>query len=74
MALSIDYYYFCFSIYISSVAFEEYVAISGEDEVQIPSSYKGTLNNAGTMIKGKTVPADDDDEATFQLDLLDGRK
>jgi len=59
------------------VKFEEYEAISGADDVQIPSFYSGVLSNGAKTIKGKTV-ADgdavgdgDEDDATFKLDLIE---
>jgi len=60
-----------------SFKFEEYEAIKGEDEVQIPSNYDGTLINQGKTLKGKIVTdaddteSDTDDQPTFQLDIIE---
>jgi len=60
------------------VKFEEYEAISGAEDVQIPSYYSGALSNHAKTISGKTVPDNDamkdgdDDDATFKLDLVEG--
>lgn len=62
---------------IFSVMFEEYEAISGADQVQIPSFYRGKITDFAKKIKGETIPnpngsADDDfTKATFELDLID---
>jgi hypothetical protein len=59
------------------VKFEEYEAISGAEDVQIPSFYSGVLSNHAKTIKGKTVPDNDamkdgdEDDATFKLDLVE---
>jgi len=61
-----------------TIRFEEYEAITGQDEVQIPSNYVGKLTNDGNTLKGKIVTDADDsdsDEAdapTFQLDKIKG--
>jgi len=62
-----------------TIRFEEYEAITGEDEVQIPSNYVGKLTNDGNTLKGKIVTdADnsdsdsDTDSPTFQLDKIKG--
>eukprot|EP01126_Amoeba_proteus_P038271 TRINITY_DN3982_c0_g1_i17.p1 TRINITY_DN3982_c0_g1~~TRINITY_DN3982_c0_g1_i17.p1 ORF type:complete len:213 (-),score=71.79 TRINITY_DN3982_c0_g1_i17:132-770(-) len=55
-------------------SFEEYEAISSADDVQIPSYYVGTISHQGKVIKGKTVQeagSGDEDDATFQLDLVE---
>jgi len=60
-----------------TVMFEEYEAISGADQVQIPSFYRGKITDFAKKIKGETIPnpngsADDDfTKATFELDLID---
>jgi len=58
--------------------FEEYEAITGEDDVQIPSNYEGTFSKESTKMTGKVVTHDgdggdsdhDDDGATFNLALI----
>eukprot|EP01127_Copromyxa_protea_P014844 TRINITY_DN4196_c1_g1_i5.p1 TRINITY_DN4196_c1_g1~~TRINITY_DN4196_c1_g1_i5.p1 ORF type:complete len:226 (-),score=71.65 TRINITY_DN4196_c1_g1_i5:90-767(-) len=58
----------------NNFSFEEYEAIFNGDEVQIPSYYSGLISAGGKVIKGKTVGeagSDDEDDATFQLDLVE---
>lgn len=65
---------FFFFFLLDSFTFEEYEAIQGDDDVQIPSYYSGKISAKGKIIKGKTVGDsgnDDEDDATFQLDLVE---
>lgn len=67
-------YLFFFFFLLYSFTFEEYEAIQGDDDVQIPSYYSGKISAKGKIIKGKTVGDsgnDDEDDATFQLDLVE---
>jgi len=43
------------------IKFEEYEALTGADDVQLPSTYEGKLNSAGTMISGQVTTEQDDD-------------
>jgi len=57
--------------------FEEYEAVSGAEDVQIPSYYTGKISSQGTAINGSTkgefgsTSNDDEDDATFHLTLLE---
>eukprot|EP01125_Pyxidicula_operculata_P011334 TRINITY_DN3719_c0_g1_i1.p1 TRINITY_DN3719_c0_g1~~TRINITY_DN3719_c0_g1_i1.p1 ORF type:complete len:594 (-),score=192.94 TRINITY_DN3719_c0_g1_i1:18-1799(-) len=56
-----------------SFTFEEYEAVVSPDKVQIPSNYKGKIENKGKTIKGHISVEDDDsqDSPSFHLDLVE---
>jgi len=60
------------------IKFEEYEALTGADDVQLPSNYEGKLNSAGTMISGQVTTEHDGDDSsqsdetpTFHLDRIE---